>query len=174
VTGAGLDRHRGTDRKARIVTSRAGDEPRNEAYRERRRAREAALQMLYQCEAGGVSPEEAIASHGQIEQAVRTGSEAGDAFACRLVVGTVGHVADIDPVIAANAEHWRPERMALVDRLILRMAVYQLQHEPDVPPVVVINEAVELARRFSGGDSGRFVNGVLDAIRKKLELRIEN
>ncbi len=150
---------------------KAGDEPGNEAYRERRRAREAALQMLYQCEAGGVSPEEAIASHGEIEQAVRTGSEAGDAFACRLVAGTVGHVAEIDPVIAANAEHWRPERMALIDRLILRMAVYQLQHEPDVPPVVVINEAVELARRFSGGDSGRFVNGVLDAIRKKMEGR---
>jgi transcription antitermination protein NusB len=150
------------------VTNRVGEEPGTEAYRERRRAREAALQMLYHCEAGGVSPEVAIASHGEIDQAVRTGSEAGDAFACRLVVGTVGHVAEIDPVIAASAEHWRPERMALVDRLILRMAVYQLQHEADVPPVVVINEAVELARRFSGGDSGRFVNGVLDAIRKKM------
>jgi len=152
-----------------MVTTTVDGEPGNEAHRERRRARQAALQMLYQCEAGGAAPEEAIATHGQIEQAVRTGSEDADAFAARLVLGTTGHAAEIDPLIAASAEHWRPERMALIDRLILRMAVYQMQHEPDVPPVVVIDEAVELARRFSGAESGRFVNGVLDAIRKKLD-----
>jgi N utilization substance protein B len=151
------------------VTTRVDGEPGNQAYRERRRAREAALQMLYQCEAGGVTPEEAIATHGDIEQAVRPGSGDADAFASRLVLGTTGHAEEIEPVIAANAANWRPERMALVDRLILRMAVYQLQHEHDVPPVVVIDEAVELARRFSGAESGRFVNGVLDAIRKKME-----
>ena len=152
-----------------MATTTFDDEPGSRAHRERRLARQAALQMLYQCEAGGVTPQEAIAAHGEIEQAVRTGSEDADAFASRVVVGTVGHAAEIDPLIAASAEHWRPERMALIDRLILRMAVYQLQHEPDVPPVVVIDEAVELARRFSGAESGRFVNGVLDAIRKKLE-----
>jgi transcription antitermination protein NusB len=151
------------------VTTRVDGEPGSEMYRERRRAREAALQMLYQWEAGGVTPEEAIATHGEIEQAVRPGSEAADAFASRLVLGTTGHAAEIEPVIAASAANWRPERMALVDRLILRMAVYQLLHEHDVPPVVVIDEAVELARRFSGAESGRFVNGVLDAIRKKIE-----
>jgi N utilization substance protein B len=154
-----------------MVTTTVDGELGNEAHRERRRARQAALQMLYQCEAGGVTPEEAIATHDQIEQAVRTGSADADAFASRLVLGTIGHAADIDPQIAASAEHWRPERMALIDRLILRMAVYQLQHEHDVPPVVVIDEAVELARRFSGTESGRFVNGVLDAIRKKVEER---
>jgi transcription antitermination protein NusB len=151
------------------VTTRAGDEPGSEEYRGRRRAREAALQMLYLCEAGGLAPEEAIASHGEIEQAVRPGSGPAEAFACGLVTGTVQHVAEIDPVIAASAEHWRPERMALIDRLILRMAVYQMLHVADVPPNVVINEAVELARRFGGGDSGRFVNGVLDAIKRKLQ-----
>jgi N utilization substance protein B len=155
------------------VTTRAGDRPSTEAYRERRRAREAALQMLYQCEAGGATPEEAITTHGEIEQAVRPGSPEAEAFASRLVTGTVGHTAEIDPVIAASAEHWRPERMALVDRLILRMAVYQLLHVPDVPPNVVINEAVELARRFGGDESGRFVNGVLDAIKRKLLQRDE-
>jgi transcription antitermination protein NusB len=152
-----------------MATTTVDGEPANEAHRERRRARQAALQMLYQCEAGGVTPEEAIATHDQIEQAIRTGSEDADAFASRLVVGTIGHVAEIDPLIAASAEHWRPERMALIDRLILRMAVYQLLHEPDIPPVVVIDEAVELARRFSGAESSRFVNGVIDAIRKKIE-----
>jgi transcription antitermination protein NusB len=151
------------------MTIRAGDDPVNDEYRERRRAREAALQMLYQCEAGGVAPEEAIASHGEIEQAVRPGSGPAEAFASSLVLGTVQHVAEIDPVIAASAEHWRPERMALIDRLILRMAVYQMLHVADIPPNVVINEAVELARRFGGGDSGRFVNGVLDAIKRKLK-----
>ncbi len=157
-----------------MVTTTVDGEPRNEAHRERRRARQAALQMLYHCDAGGVTPEEAIATHDQIEQAIRTGSEDADAFASRLVLGTIGHAAEIDPLIAASAEHWRPERMALIDRLILRMAVYQLLHEPDVPPVVVIDEAVELARRFSGAESGRFVNGVVDAIRKKIEDRIES
>jgi len=127
--------------------------------------------MLYQAEAGGCTPEEAIASHGEIEQAVRPGSGEAEAFASSLVLGTARHAPEIDPIIAASAEHWRPERMALVDRLILRMAVFQMLHMADVPPSVVINEAVELARRFGGADSGRFVNGVLDAIRKKIEAR---
>jgi transcription antitermination protein NusB len=151
------------------VTSRAASDPVSDEFRERRRAREAALQMLYACEAGGMTPEEAVAAHGEIEQAVRPGSPRADAFASDLVLGTVGHVAEIDPVIAASSEHWRPERMALIDRLILRMAVYQLLCVPDVPPNVAINEAVELARRFSGDEAGRFVNGVLDAIKRKLK-----
>jgi N utilization substance protein B len=151
------------------MTMAPGDEPRNEEYRERRRAREAALQMLYQCEVGRVAPDEAIATHGEIDQGGRPASPRAEDFASRLVLGTVEHVAEIDPVIAASADHWRPERMAVIDRLILRMAVYQLMHVPDVPPNVVINEAVELARRFSGDESGHFVNGVLDAIKRKRE-----
>jgi transcription antitermination protein NusB len=151
------------------VVTRPGEEPRTEAFRERRRAREAALQMLYQCEVGQVPPEEAIATHGEIEQGGTVDTPDGAAFASALVLGTVAHTGAIDPVIAASASHWRPERMAVVDRLILRMAVYQLQHVPDVPPAVVISEAVELARRFGGDESGRFVNGVLDAIRKRMK-----
>jgi N utilization substance protein B len=151
------------------VVTRPGEEPRNEAFRERRRAREAALQMLYQCEVGRVGPEDAIAAYGEIEQVGRLASAEAEAFAARLVLGTVEHAADLDPVIAASASHWRPERMAVIDRLILRMAVYQLQHVPDVPPNVVISEAVDLAKRFGGDESGRFVNGVLDAIKRKLE-----
>jgi transcription antitermination protein NusB len=151
------------------VTTRAGDEPRNEEFRERRRAREAALQMLYQCEVGRVAPEDAIAAYGEIEQGGHPGSAEAEALASRLVIGTVERTPELDPLIAASSDHWRPERLAIVDRLILRMAVYQFVHVPDVPPNVVINEAVELARRFSGDESGRFVNGVLDAIKRKLK-----
>jgi N utilization substance protein B len=151
------------------MTTRPGSEPASGEFRARRRAREAALQMLYQCEVGRMSPDEAIAAHGEVEQATRLESPQAERFAAQLVAGTIAHVAEIDPVIAGSAEHWRPERMAVIDRLILRMAVYQLRHMPDVPPSVVINEAIELARRFGGEDSGRFVNGVLDAVRRKQE-----
>jgi transcription antitermination protein NusB len=149
-------------------------EPKNETFRERRRAREAALQMLYQCEVGQSRPEDAIATYGEIEPAGRLNSADAEAFASELVLGTAERAGEIDPVIAASASNWRPERMAVIDRLILRMAVFQFQHVPDVPAAVVISEAVELARRFGGDESGRFVNGVLDAIRKKLEQKTED
>ena len=116
------------------MVTRPGDEPRNEAFRERRRAREAALQMLYQCEVGRVPPEEAIATHGEIEQATRMASADAEAFASRLVLGTVEHAGEIEPVIAASASHWRPERMAVIDRLILRMAVYSSSTSPTSRP----------------------------------------
>ena len=72
-------------------------------------------------------------------------------------------------MIAEAATNWRIERLAIIDRLVLRLAVYELLERPAVPPAVVINEALELARTFSGPDAVRFVNGVLDAIRKRLE-----
>lgn len=144
------------------------DKPRNEQFRERRHAREAALQMLYQCEVAGVDAEEALAAHGEIEQPGRLQTAEAREFAARLVLGTERSVEEIDPIIAGAAEHWRPSRMAIIDRLILRLAVYQMLHVPDVPHAVVIDEAVELARRFSGEESGGFVNGILDAIRKKI------
>ena len=144
-------------------------EPHSELFRERRRAREAALQVLYQCELAGVSGEEALAAHEEIEQAARLETPGAREFAARLVLGTERSLEEIDPFIAAATEHWRPERMAIIDRLILRLAVYQMLHVPDVPAPVAIDEAVELAQRYGGDESGRFVNGVLDAIRRKLE-----
>jgi N utilization substance protein B len=143
-------------------------QPRNAAFAERRRAREAALQMLYQCEVGGVEAEEALAAFEEIEQPGRLDTPDAREFAARLVIGTARSVEEIDPMIAAAAEHWRPSRMAAIDRLILRLAVYQFLHLPEVPPAVVIDEAVELARRYGGPDSGGFVNGILDAIRKRI------
>jgi len=88
------------------------------------------------------------------------------AFATRLADGVADGVAALDPIIAAAAEHWRLERMNVMDRLILRLAVFEFLHEPDTPAKVVINEALELARTFSGDEAVRFVNGLLDAIRR--------
>lgn len=126
--------------------------------------------MLYLCEVGRLAPEEGIAAYGELEQGHELGSADAEALASRLVIGTIERTPEIDPLIAASSDHWRPERLAIVDRLILRMAVYQFVHAPDVPPNVVINEAVELARRFGGDESGHFVNGVLDAIKRKLKI----
>ncbi len=146
-----------------------GGEPRSETYRERRRARAAALQMLYECEVAGVDAETAVADHAEIDQPGRLATAEASEFAARLVVGTRRSLDEVDRLIAAVIEHWRPSRMAIVDRLILRLAVYQMLHVPEVPPNVVINESVDLARGFSGDEAGGFVNGVLDAIKKKIE-----
>jgi N utilization substance protein B len=121
----------------------------------RRRAREAALQVLFQMDVGRLSFEEALAS-------VAAPDWLPDDWALveTLSRGTRAHLAEIDPVIARFAEHWTIERMAAVDRNILRMAIFELQHIP-TPVGVIINEAVELAKRYSTEESGRFVNGLL-------------
>ena len=89
-------------------------------------------------------------------------------FARTLFGRTLGELEKIDPVIRKHSEHWRLERMAAIDRNLLRLAVYELLHAPHTPPAVVINEALELAREFSTGESVEFINGVLDAVRKAL------
>ena len=135
----------------------------------RRRARESALQILYQREVGHIDLEQAIDTFftlqwpdtGEPPAAVRE-------FATELARETVRRLPAIDPLIAETTERWRPERMAVLDRLILRMAVSELQRSSDPPPAVVINEALELARTFSTEDSVKFINGMLDGIRKKL------
>jgi N utilization substance protein B len=136
----------------------------------RHRAREAALQILYQWDVGG----------GEVDGVARTffehqwpdaeaPSDALRDFASALAEDTARQLPAIDPLIAGTAERWRPERMAVLDRLILRMAVCEMQRDRDTPPVVVINEALELARTFSTEESVKFINGMLDAIRKKIE-----
>jgi N utilization substance protein B len=92
-------------------------------------------------------------------------------FATTLAHDTVARLDTIDPLIAQTAERWRPERMAVLDRLILRMAVCEFIRDRETPPPVVINEALELARTFSTEDAVKFINGMLDGIRKKLEAR---
>jgi N utilization substance protein B len=135
----------------------------------RHRARESAFQMLYQWEVGRVTPETAAADYQTIEQeGVKPLTPASRRFAESLVAGTAAHVAQIDQLIGQHAQHWRIERIAIVDRLVLRLAVFELLYAPDTPPRVVIDEAIELARSFSEEDSVRFVNGVLDAVYKGL------
>jgi transcription antitermination protein NusB len=91
-----------------------------------------------------------------------------DAFARSLFEGTVSEVKALDHTIAEHARNWRTERMAAIDRNILRMALFEMLHHPETPGVVVIDEALELARRFASEDSVEFVNGVLDGIWKSL------
>jgi N utilization substance protein B len=136
----------------------------------RRRAREATLQILYQWEIG----------RGEVGAAATTffahqwpdrdppASELR-AFASALSADTVDRLETIDALIAETADRWRPERMAVLDRLILRMAVCELMRDPGTPRAVVINEALELGRTFSTEESVKFINGMLDAIRKKLD-----
>jgi N utilization substance protein B len=135
----------------------------------RHRAREAAVQMLYQWEVGKVSMFE-VGQTFWIDGPSHSEPLAGDlrTFATRLATGVAGSVADLDPLIGEAAENWRIERMNVLDRLILRLAVYEFLHQPETPGKVIINEALELARTFSTDDSVRFINGVLDAVRRSL------
>jgi transcription antitermination protein NusB len=138
----------------------------------RHRAREAALQILYQWDVG----------RGDVDRAAETfftfqwpndepASDELRAFASTLAHDAVERLDEVDTLIAETAAHWRPERMAVLDRLILRMAACELLRDPETPPPVVINEALELARTFSTEESVKFINGMLDAIRKKINVQ---
>ena len=134
----------------------------------RHRAREAALQILYQWHVGGVPVGRAAQTFFELQWPDQAPPiEELRAFATSLAADTVAGLDAIDPLIAEAAERWRPERMPVLDRLILRMAVCEMLRDPGTPPAIVINEALELARTFSTEDAVKFINGVLDAIRKK-------
>ena len=91
------------------------------------------------------------------------------AFARQLIEGVINHLDEIDAEIGKLAKNWRLDRMASVDRNILRLGTYELMYCPDIPPQVAINEAIELAKRFGTEDSASFVNGILDALMKKIK-----
>jgi N utilization substance protein B len=126
--------------------------------------------MLYQWEIGRLSMPLVRSSFWDVGQ-----PDAGDvtdrirAFAERLATGTAEALPAIDPLIETHAEHWRLERMPVLDRLILRMAVYEFLHEPETPRPVAIDEALELAKRFSTPEAVKFINGVLDGVRRRLD-----
>jgi len=128
----------------------------------RRRARELALQMLFENDLTGTPPDEMFRHF----QEWRHAADATREYAKRLVVGTLDHRAELDLLITRQAEHWRLERMPAVDRNILRMALYEIRHEPDTPAPVVIDEALEIAKRFSTPRSSQFINGILDGVLK--------
>ena len=133
----------------------------------RRRSREHALQILYQWDMRKQPVEESIdAFYGTLYSEETAAAPERDAFLEELVRGTVERAAEIDALISGHAEHWRLERMPAVDRNILRLAIYEMRHT-DTPAAVVIDEALELARRFSTEESVQFVNGVLDAVHRE-------
>jgi N utilization substance protein B len=118
--------------------------------------------MLYQWEIGQHTPAHIIATFLNVQKT--EGEE--ESFARALFEGAVEKGEELDHQLRQYTQHWRLERMAAVDRNILRLALYEMLSYPETPPAVVINEALEIARRFSGRDSVEFVNGILDAIRK--------
>jgi N utilization substance protein B len=130
----------------------------------RRKARELALQLLYQLDVQGEGDPQPHLDDFWLRHPVDR--EARE-FAESLVRGTKQHEAEIDEMIARYAENWELDRMAVVDRNILRQAIYELLWAPAVPPKVAINEALEVAKKFSTQESSRFINGILDRIHKE-------
>ena len=128
--------------------------------RKRTQAREFALQILYQRDLNPEPQETLLGSFWETHPAPPEVRE----YTERLVQGSLLHLNEIDGVISKYAEHWEIHRMAVVDRTILRFATYELLYIEEVPPKVVINEAVNMAKKFSQEESGKFVNGILDKI----------
>jgi N utilization substance protein B len=140
----------------------------------RRRARELALQTLYALEKGHGDADVAVThmrawaeekpSQDEDLAALVRGGEELQSFAEMLVRGVMGKRDEIDEVIAQSSTNWKVARMAIVDRNILRMAIFELKHLHDIPPKVTLNEAIEIAKRYGTEDSGAFINGILDRI----------
>ena len=130
----------------------------------RRRSRQRALQILFLWDSRRQPVDDAINAY--YETLYSEEQPAREPFVADLVRGTVEHITELDERISKHAEHWRVERMPAVDRNILRLAVYEMTHA-GTPAAVTIDEALELARKFSSEDSVQFVNGVLDAIHRE-------
>ena len=132
----------------------------------RRKARELALQMLYQHDLSGNTPETIVATFEDLQKSKPNTRE----FATKIFQGTIDNLAKIDEMIAAQADNWRITRMAVVDRNIIRMSIYEFLHESDTPKLVVIDEAIEIAKKFGNDKSSQFINGILDGILKRYNL----
>jgi N utilization substance protein B len=131
----------------------------------RRYARELALQALFSVEVGHQDPAEAL------EETLSSGASAeARSFVRDLVSGTLEHAEQSDALLGPLLQGWTIERLPTVDRLLLRMGVYEMRYRPEVPRAVVINEAVELAKKFSTEESGKFVNGVLSSVSRVTEV----
>ena len=150
------------------MSSRPSDKP-APALASRHRGREAAVQMLYQWEVGRLPLADVRRVWPEVTDEGEPLSAEQSAFASALAEGVAAHVAEIDPLISEAAAHWRIERMNVLDRLVMRLAVYEFLYERDTPATVIINEALELARAFSSEEAVPFVNGVLDGIKRRLE-----
>jgi len=132
---------------------------------QRRKARESALQILYKLE---FDPGEADAAVDSFWKKKRGTAETKD-YSRWLVEGVLSRKEELDAAIQSVSEHWRVTRMAIVDRNILRLAAYELLQAGPIAPAIVINEAIEIAKKYSGPEAATFVNGILDALRKKIQ-----
>jgi N utilization substance protein B len=132
----------------------------------RRKARELALQMLFQYDMSGNAPDMVIATFEDLEKSKPNTRE----FATKIFRGTIDHMEKIDEMIQAQADNWRLSRMAVVDRNIIRMSIYEFLHEDDTPKLVIIDEAIEIAKKFGTDKSSQFINGILDGILKRYNL----
>jgi N utilization substance protein B len=155
----------------------------------RREARERAVQFLFQHDLNPPEKlDEALEQFWQSQRAAAIAEDKGSAnwgqeaeipppnadeaamrlFAEPLIRGTLEHRDEVDEIIKKHAKNWELHRIAAVDRNILRLAIYEMLHREDIPPVVSINEAVDIAKKFSTQDSGKFVNGILDKVKSEL------
>ena len=132
----------------------------------RRKARELALQMLFQHDMSGNATEQIIDTFEELQKSKPNTRE----FAVKIFRGTIEHMPDIDEKIQNQAENWRLSRMAAVDRNIIRMSVYEFLHENDTPKLVIIDEAIEIAKKYGTQKSSQFINGILDGILKRYNL----
>ncbi len=132
----------------------------------RRQAREWAMQFLFQTEFNPENLEQALADFWDDEE--KKPSERDRTYVNEVVRGVISKQREIDRTISKYTQNWDVDRLGVLDRIVLRVATYEMLFRTDIPPVVSINEAVEIAKAYSGKDSGRFVNGVLDRIQKEL------
>ncbi len=128
----------------------------------RRKARELALQMLFENDVAGTGADEMFQRSVDLAKS----TEGMRDFTMRLVAGTLANREALDTIITKQADNWRLSRMPIVDRNILRLALFELLHEPETPRPVVIDEALEIAKRFSTPRSSQFINGILDGVLK--------
>ncbi|MCM8797435.1 MAG: transcription antitermination factor NusB [Candidatus Omnitrophica bacterium] len=134
--------------------------------RKRTQAREFALQILYQIDITGDDHEASLRNFWQEHCEEDMAKEMKD-FTAQLVNGVMENISAIDKKISSYATNWQLERMAVVDRNVLRIGCFELVYREDIPPKVAINEAVELAKKYSGPEAGKFVNAILDKIKKE-------
>ena len=132
----------------------------------RRKARELALQMLFQYDIAGNPPDMICSTFEDLQKSKPNTRE----FATKIFRGTVDNLSRIDEMIQNQADNWRLSRMAVVDRNIIRMSIYEFLEETDTPKLVVIDEAIEIAKKFGTQKSSQFINGILDGILKRYNL----
>ena len=139
---------------------------------QRRKSREIALQMLYQLEMTGQPPHEVIDLYYQMvsgeDEKSADLAESVRPFAELLVNGVYQHRDELDTMIVAASENWRLERMSIIDRNVLRIALFEMLYRPEIPPKVSINEAIDLGKTFGSPDSGAFINGILDRLLREV------